>query len=138
MELKIQIDETMFKDIIEKELAAFSQEELHEIIRGMIEESMRSQNYLRELFFRKEKKWYGSDEYNYVPGALLINASKTFDLSPAYKEIQDGFVNELKNNYKDVLHQVMLSMFVNGLTNTYDFHNAVRDSVMAIKMESSN
>ena len=47
MELKIQIDETMFKDIIEKELAAFTKEELHEIIRGMIEESMRNYNLLR-------------------------------------------------------------------------------------------
>ena len=36
MEIKIEVDETKFKDVIEKELNAFSKEELHEIIRECI------------------------------------------------------------------------------------------------------
>ena len=125
MELKIQIDETMFKDIIEKELAAFSKEELHEIIRGMIEESMRNYNLLRDLFFIKETKWYGSTEYNYVPGQLLKDAAKTFDLSPAYKEIQEKMINELKENYKPILEKIMLSLMIKGLSDSYEFQNSV-------------
>ena len=32
MEVKIQVDETQFKDILENELAAFKPEDLHDII----------------------------------------------------------------------------------------------------------
>ena len=55
MELKIEIDETKFKDIIEKELNAFSQEELHDLLKQMIIEYMKNhQEEVMNLFIRKK------------------------------------------------------------------------------------
>ena len=48
MELKINIDETMFKEVIEKELNAFSKEELRDIIRDCIAEALKNNEIDKE------------------------------------------------------------------------------------------
>lgn len=126
MELKINVDETKFKDIIEKELEAFSKEELHDIIRDMIVESFKTDNVLQSFFTVKyNTRSWGDPVYETRAGELLEEAAKTFDLSDCFKEIQDSMINEIKNNHKDLVEKVMLDMIVSGLTNSYDFCNRI-------------
>ena len=62
----------------------------------------------------------------------MIQAAKSIDLSPAYKEIQDKMINTLKENYHELLEKVMLSMIINGLADDYEFRNRMANDVEMI------
>lgn len=130
MELKITIDETKFKDVIEKELNAFSSEELHEIIRECIVEALKNDEALKGLFIKPKTYSYEKDE----PTQVLIEAARSIDLSDSYKEIQDKMVNELKTNYKYVLQNIMLQTMADGLCQNYSFQRnleiVIRDTML--------
>ena len=128
MELKINIDETMFKDVIEKELKAFSSEELHEIIRECIVEALKTDGMLKGLFVKPKTYSYSSDE----PTQVLFEAAKKIDLSPAYKEIQEIMITELKTNYKKLLENIMMKVMINGLCDDYNFKNNLEDAMISI------
>lgn len=125
MELKINIDETMFKDVIEKELKAFSSEELHEIIRECIVEAFKTDGTFRSLFIKPKRYSYESDEASQV----LFEAAKNIDLSPAYKEIQEMMITELKKNYDKLLQNIMLKTMVDGLCNDWTFRSNLQSAV---------
>ena len=130
MELKIDIDETKFKEVIEKELGAFSSEELHQIIRECIVESLHNDNSLKNLFITKKINSWGTETEE--PSEVLITAAKNIDLSPAYEEIQTMMIDTLKNNHQDLLEKVMLSMIIKGLSNDYDFKNTMETTISEI------
>ena len=98
MEIKINVDETKFKDVVENELNAFSKEELHEIIRECIIEALRNDNVLRNIFITPSKDWYGNYKYE-TPSQVMIEAAKSIDLSPAFTEIKDKMIETLKTDY---------------------------------------
>lgn len=131
MELKINIDETMFKDVIEKELKAFSREELHEIIREFIIEALKTDSVLKRLFVEEKRNSYGSFSHN-EPSSVVIEAAKNIDLSPAYKEVQEMMINELKTNYQTILQNIMLKTIINGLCSDGNFRNNVESAVYDI------
>ncbi len=123
MEIKINVDETRFKDVLEKELEAFSKEELHEIVRECIVESLRNSEDLKSLFIvMRNNGYYNVQE----PSEVMIEAAKSIDLSPAYKEIQDKMISTLKNNHHELLVSVLSKCIVNGLMNDGDFIERLR------------
>ena len=137
MELRITIDETMFKDVLEKELKAFSSEELHEIIRECIVEALKTDNTFRSLFIRPKRYSYEVDEASQI----LIEAAKNIDLSPAYKEIQEMMITELKSNYSKLLENVMMKTMVRGLCDDWSFRSSVElalDQILASRANNSN
>lgn len=120
MEIKIEVDETKFKDVIEKELNAFSKEELHEIIRECIVDSLKNSPSLKNLFVVEDKSGYYTIEQ---PSQVMIDAAKSIDLSPAYKEVQEKMINILKTDYHSLLEDIMLGMIKEGFLNDYNFKN---------------
>ena len=131
MELKIEVDETKFKEVIEKELDAFSKEELHEIIRECIVDCLKNDDTLKNLFCtEKTNGYYGSKTIE--PSKVLVEAAKTMDLSPAFKEIQESMIKELKENYHTLLEKVMLDMIMMGIANNYDFQNRMSSNIQLI------
>lgn len=137
MELKINIDETMFKDVIEKELNAFSKEELHEIIRECITEALKTDGTLKSLFIKPKRYTYENDEAS----AVLFEAARHIDLSPAYKEIQEMMIAELKANYSKLLQNIMMKTMVNGLCEDWHFRENLMSAVgeiMAIRANQNN
>lgn len=125
MELKINIDESMFKDVLEKELKAFSSEELHEIIRECIIEALKTNDCLKCLFIKPKRHSYEHDQASEV----LIEAAKSIDLSPAYEEIQTMMIAELKTNYNKLLQNVMMKAMVDGLCGDWHFRNSLTEAV---------
>lgn len=125
MELKINIDETMFKDVLEKELKAFSSEELHEIIRECIVEALKTDGSLRSLFIKPKRYSYDLDEASEV----LFEAAKNIDLSPAYEEIQKMMISELKTNYNKLLENIMMKTMVEGLCNEWNFRSNLHSAI---------
>lgn len=128
MELKINIDETMFKDVLEKELKAFSSEELHEIIRECIVEAMKTNGSLKSLFIKPKRYTYEHDEAS----DILFEAARNIDLSPAYEEIQNMMITELKTNYSALLQNIMMKIMVNGLCEDWHFRENVASAVAEV------
>jgi len=124
MEIKINVDETMFKDIIDKELKAFSKEELHEIARECIIEVFRNDKNIVRLFL-DTSDWSGRDR----PSYLLMSAANKIDLSPAFKEIQEDMIATLKNNHKEVLEHAMLRAIRANFASSHEFHTVMEQTI---------
>jgi len=124
MEIKINVDETMFKDIIDKELKAFSKEELHEITRECIIEVFRNDKKIVRLFL-DTSDWSGRDR----PSDLLVSAANKIDLSPAFKEIQEDMIATLKNNYKEVLEHAMLRAIRANFASSHEFRTVMEMTI---------
>ena len=124
MEIKINVDETMFKDIIDKELKAFSKEELHEIARECIIEVFRNDKKIVRLFL-DTSDWSGRDR----PSDLLVSAANKIDLSPAFKEIQEDMIATLKNNHKEVLEHAMLRAIRANFASSHEFHTVMEQTI---------
>lgn len=77
MKLEINVDETMFRDVLEKQLEAFDEKELHEILRGCIVEFFKSNDNIKKIFLEEKYSTWGYDsnqERNfegYEPTGLL-------------------------------------------------------------------
>lgn len=136
MELKINIDETMFKEVIEKELNAFSKEELHDIIRDCIAEALKNNEALKKLFIRTDYNRYGNLEQEPTP--LVIEAAKNINLYPAFYDIQETMINELKNNYSKLLQKVMLQTMVDGLFYGSNFKDNLENAMTDILAKYTN
>lgn len=136
MELKINIDETMFKEVIEKELNAFSKEELHSIVRDCIVEALKDNKTLKALFTKPRYNVYGALESE--PTNLVFEAARTIDLSPAFEDIQTIMINELKNNYSNLLQKVMLQFMVDGLFYNNNFKNNLEEAMNDILIKHTN
>lgn len=134
MELKINIDETMFKEVLDKELKAFSSEELHEFIRECIVEALKTDDTFKSLFIKPKRNSWEHDEAS----ELLFEAAKHIDLSPAYEEIQELMVAELKTNYSELLQNVMMKTMVDGLCNSWGFKNNLQNAVNEIMIRRGN
>lgn len=117
MEIKIEIGEDRFKDVIERELNAFSKEELHEIVRECIIDSLKNSPSLKKLFVVESGSYYTEDR----PSMVMIQAAQSIDLSPAYKEIQERMIGILKTDYHKLLENVMIGMIKDGFLNDEDF-----------------
>lgn len=124
MKVEIEVSEEKFKQIIEKEIDAFSKEELHEIIRNCIVNALQKFP-LKKLFVNEG---YCREE----PTQVLIEAAKSIDLSPAYEDIQNKIITMLKDNYQELLEKVMLSVIINGLTNNNNFRETINKTVTDI------
>lgn len=138
MEIKINVDETKFKDVLEKELNAFSKEELHEIIRNCLVEYLRDNEIVKNLFVEEKKISYYSSSTEKVPSEVLIQAAKTFDLSPAVNEIGDLMINTLKNNHKEILEKLLLNLLVEGIANNYYMQEKLKTSVFDVMSRINN
>lgn len=137
MEIKINVDETKFKDVIENELNAFSKEELHDIIRECIIEALHNDNTLKCLFTNPEKDCWGSYKFD-KPSEVMIEAAKSIDLSPAYEEVQNMMITELKENYSKLLQNIMMKTMVDGLCNDWNFRTNLESTIHEVMMARSN
>ena len=130
MEVKIQVDETKFKDVLENELDAFSPEDLHDIIAECIGEYFRSSNYnaLEKIMFDK-------GFYRDTPSALLKEAITKCDYS-GLQDVADAMIDRLKNNYQDVLAEVLWMQIAKTLANSYSIQDGMNTAIMnAIESE---
>ena len=118
MQLTINVDETQFKDIIEKELAAFSKEELHDLVKEMIKQYLKEDNVLRSLFITKSHR-YG-DYYEDAPTDLLRNTVQTIDLSEGCEEIRDSMINVIKNDAKEIVTNLFAKAISRSLFKSWE------------------
>lgn len=105
MNLTIQIDETQFKEILDKELKDMPKEQLQQMIMQAFAQFLKNDpKYIDELFFTKTGGMYPRKE----PTPLLAGIIKNMNFDEECDEIIQCLKDELKGNARDILEEVML------------------------------
>ena len=132
MEIKIEVGEERFRDVLEKELNAFTPEELHKICEQALLKQMSDPELFKQLFVSKDEYY---DRENWHANDILKECARKIDFSETFKEIQDGIVNHIKENFKEILNKIAVTMFIEGLSRAVSYSNEFRDT---LNMELSN
>lgn len=150
MKLEINVDETMFKDVLEKELKAFSEEELHEILKACIVDFFKNNDNIKKMFLKEKYDTcgYGSNTekriIGYEPTGLLNNIVRDkFDFSEPYDEVREALIDYCKkdNTLKDIMKEMIAETFHRFFTNQFwqnqDMRNLisreVTDTIIGLK-----
>lgn len=106
MNLTIQIDETQFKEILDKELKDMPKEQLQEIIKQAFTQFFAtSPKAVQELFFTEES--YGFNKRK-EPTALLRSIIGNINFDEECDEILTVLKDEFKGNAREIIESVML------------------------------
>lgn len=129
MEIKINVDENMFSEVVESELKALKPEEIKEVVLKCISEYLRSNNYeaIKELMTTESKSSYGY----YSNRELSLFAQKAIEECD-FSELQDVVdksISLVKENYKDLLMNCITKSLVEALTNNYAFQDGIKRSI---------
>ena len=144
MKLEINVDETMFKDVLEKELKAFSEEELHEILKGCIVEFFKNNDNIKKMFLEEKYDTYGwgsSSEKRfkgYEPTGLLNRiVQNQFDYQEPYEEVKASLLEFCKkdDNLKDIMKGMIADAFQNFFTSCIWGNMDMRTSIANIVRE---
>ena len=135
MQVTINVDETMFAEVIDKELKALSSDDLKKIIIEAIGEYFRRDNYkhTEELIFKNPSSAYYNKEFTPFVDQMM----KSADYS-GLQDIVDKCIEEVKSNYEHLLIKSISAAIVGGLTYDYQFSDAVRREVTAVLDEQQN
>lgn len=131
MEIKINVDESMFKDVLDKELKALTPEQIHEIICKALETYLSKPDVMESLVFRKDS-YYG----NKYPSEIMKETFKSIDLKTECTEVTSSVMTALKANGGKILIDLVISAFANSLFNQIcnrdEFNAAIDNNVRAI------
>lgn len=121
MEIKINIEESRFKDILEKELAAFSQEETHKIIAEAMHQYLMNDELIKKLFI-KDTEYYGRNE----PTALLSKVVNQLDIKPAFDDVKNKIIDYLSKDdtVKTLTQNMFADMFQNAMRQSLFYDNS--------------
>jgi hypothetical protein len=126
MQVTINVDETMFTEVIDKELKALSSDELKKIILEVISEYFRRDNYkhTEELIFKNPSTNYYSKEFT----PLMDQMVKSADYS-GLQDVVDKCIEEVKSNYEHLLIKSISSAIIRGLRYDYQFGEVIEEHV---------
>ena len=125
MEVKIDVSEDQFKELLEKELNDLPKETIQNILTECIKGYFSKDNsqVLENIFIAKARY---SD---YVtPSRFLESILEKCDFS-GLQEVVDNCIKDLKENYEHILIKVISSMISESLFNTHNFKFAVESVV---------
>ena len=135
IQVTVNIDEKMFDESIGGALKSLKPEEMSEMLTNCIKEYLlgknsKGENNIEKIIYDEETSYFGGSRTlkpSYFTKAML----EKLDYS-ALQEVVDKCINELKENHKDILEEVMLEMIVQGLKSTYNFNEILNDTVKNI------
>ena len=126
MQITINVDDTMFSEVAEKELKALSSEDMKKVLLAGIAEYLRSHDYaaIDKLLF--ESCGYYSGKRPTKLTESLIQASANYD---GLQDVVDKCIDVLKDKYPQLLQDVVARIIVNSLVDSYGLHQAMSDTV---------
>ena len=128
MELKIEVDDSMFKEVAENELKALKPEQLQSVILDGITKALEANNYslVNDLLFERGIGGYSSKDFTSLAKQMIASAD--------YSKLQglvDRCIEEIQTNYQTILVQILTSTLVSGLTNSYEFRETLSNTIHA-------
>ena len=140
MEIKINIDESKFQEVLEKELGAFTQEELHSIIKDAIREYLNKEEVLKNLINRQETDRWG---YGVKGTSTMEKFINNVDLSDVFAESKEKIKQiisddeTLKKAAVEILANLFKDRFMTAFTQDYRFLEVLSNRVACILTEKS-
>ena len=132
MEIKININETKLQEILEKELGAFTQEELHSIMKDALKEYFSKEEVLKNIVNQHEIDRWGC----VVKGTSAMEKFvSNVDLSDVFAEPKEKIKqiiseNEtLKKAAVEILANMFKDRFMTAFTQDYKFIEALSNRV---------
>ena len=120
MKLEINIDETQFKDVLDKELKDMPKEVLREIItEGLKNYFNNNGNIVEDMLVQKTNNW---NDYHKVPTRFLEELLKSCDFSEL-QDFVDKMIELLKEKYTEILVTAITALLYDGLMNNYMFRD---------------
>lgn len=134
MEIKINIDESKFQEVLEKELGAFTQEELHSIMKDAIREYLNKEEVLKNLIDRQETDRWGSPVRGTSTMDKFVNNVDLSDVFAEPKEKIKQIISDdetLKKAAVEILANLFKDRFMTAFTQDYRFIEELSDRVAA-------
>jgi len=138
MEIKINIDESKFQEILEKELGAFTQEELHAIMKEAFKEYIKREDILKELITKKETDRWGGYVQNSSVMDKFVNTVNLNDIFEEPKEkIKEIICEEetLKSMALEILANLFKERFKSAFTQDWTFMDDLANRVAGMLMQ---
>lgn len=132
MEIKINIDESKFQEVLEKELGAFTQEELHSIMRDAIREYLNKEEVLNDLINKNETDRWGCAVRGTSTMEKFVNNVDLSDVFAEPKEKIKRIISDdetLKKAAVEILANMFKDRFMSAFTQDYNFLNQLADRV---------
>ena len=126
MELKIEVNDEMFKDVAEKSLNALKPEQVTEIMQQALLEYFRKDNYkaIEGILVDSSR----SDYWNKEPSEFTKKIIKSCDMS-SLQEVVDKCIDQLKDKYDTILMSILTDMLTSGFTNNYAFQESLKTAI---------
>jgi hypothetical protein len=124
MEIKINIDESKFQEVLEKELGAFTPEELHKILGQAMKEYLNREDVIKTYLEKNEVDRWGSPVRGSSTMEKLIQNVDLNDVFAEPKEKIKQIISEddtLKNVAIELLANMFKSNFRNAFIQDYQF-----------------
>ena len=130
MEIKLNVDETQFKDILEKELKDLPKEVLQEVIVKAIQGYFEQNNYENvQKLFLKENGGYNSWDTKITTTEFLNGLVNDCDYS-GLQDVVDEAIKSVRDNHKEILGDMILRIITNGFFQDYNFRHQLEDAIL--------
>jgi hypothetical protein len=127
MKLEINVDETQFKDILDKELKEMPKEVIQDVIVKSIQGYFEQNNYenVQRLFVQTtETRW----DTKKTSTDFLNGLVKDCDYS-ALQDVVDKAIEDVKENHRSIVCDLISKIITNGLFTDYNFRSALDNAV---------
>lgn len=111
MKLEINLDETRFKDLVEKELGTFTDAEIHDILGKAISQYVMDNEVIRKLFYSKKKDYYGRETEEIEPTSRLERIVHELDVENVLGDVKERIQKVLSED--DIVRKLTESLFYN-------------------------
>lgn len=128
MEVKIEVNEEQFKDLLEKELTDLPKETIQNILIESIKEYLKEDDYKNLNAFLVNKECNHYSNYSIQPSQFFYSMLENCDYS-SLQEVADNMIKDLKENYQQILIQVLSNQLANGIANNDVFRANLRDVI---------
>ena len=113
MNITINVDETQFKEILDRELKDLPKEDLQEIIKqALTQYIMSNPELVKNLLITNRISRYSNE---YTPTPIMEDIVKSIDFSKECEEVAQALKNELIGNSRKVLEELMLKSIARSM-----------------------
>ena len=128
MEVKINVDDAKFNELFEKELDALSKEDMHNIFEECIKEYFRKNNYavIDSLIMEKDNSYNWGNVKK--PTDFTKRMVELCDMSKM-QEIVDACIDKLRDDYMNLLKEVISDAILHGLMDSYNMKRSMEDAI---------
>ena len=141
MEIKININESKLQEILEKELGAFTQEELHSIMKDALKEYFSKEEILKNIVNQREIDRWGCTVKGTSAMEKFVSNVDLSDVFAEPKEKIKQIISEnetLKKAAVEILANMFKDRFMTAFTQDYKFIEALSNRVAYTLTQKGN